>query len=160
MHVREPAGAKTPNAVVTLTKFSAQFPTLVLAQRVPPRKPESIHILLISAAVAFDLGRDYSEAEVNSMLQHWVDEFGARCGLDHVTMRRLLIDEGYLRRDAAGRRYASNSRGFRFRYDPMIRTLDLHGLIEKAEKERDARKAARGIMQDTAHESTRERDAT
>ena len=141
--MREPVGMRTPSAVITVEKFSSQFPTLVLAQRVPPRKPESIHILLISAAIAFDLGRDYSETEVNSLLEHWVDEFGEGCGLDHVTIRRLLIDEGYLRRDTAGKKYAANSRGFRFRYDPMIRTLDLHGLIENARAEREARKAAR-----------------
>ena len=135
---------KKPNAVITHEKFCSQFPTLVLAQRVPPKKPESIHILLISAAIAFDLGHEYSEAEVNTILEHWVEEFGRGCGLDHVTIRRLLIDEGYLRRDAAGKKYAANARGFRFRYDPMIRMLDLRGLIETAQAERQARKAARG----------------
>ncbi len=106
----EPVGMKTPNPIITERKFCEQFPTLVLAQRVPPKKPESVHILLISAAIAFDLGREYTETEVNALLEQWASEFGSGCGLDRVTMRRLLVDEGYLRRDPFGTKYVANSR--------------------------------------------------
>ena len=105
--------------------------------RAPGDTTERLH------AIAFDLGREYTETEVNALLEQWASEFGSGCGLDRVTMRRLLVDEGYLRRDPFGTKYVANSRGFRFRYDPMIRMLDLQALVEDAHAEREARKAAR-----------------
>ncbi len=42
-------------------------------------------------AQRFSSGRRYSEAEVNALL--------AGDAPDHATLRRLLVDEGFLRRD-------------------------------------------------------------
>jgi hypothetical protein len=56
----------------------------------PRRRP-----MLIAAcehlARRFSPGRPYSEAEVNALL--------AEDGPDHATLRRLLVDEGFLRRE-------------------------------------------------------------
>src|SRR5262245_14370610 len=128
--------------VITHEQFSARFGALVLDQRVPPRKRDAIQVLLVSAVIGFDTRTQYSEAEVNATLKRWADDFGATLGLDYVTMRRLLVDEGYLTRDAFGAGYVANARGYHFRYEPMIRTVDLHALVEDARERRATRKLA------------------
>jgi hypothetical protein len=130
--------------VITHEPFCARFAALVLDQRVLPKKRDAIRILLVSAVIGFETGTPHSEAQVNATLKQWVDDFGAACGLDHVTVRRLLVDEGYLTRDAFGRGYVANARGYYFRYEPMIRTVDLHALIASAREERATRKSAHG----------------
>lgn len=56
--------------------------------------------VLEHVAQSFQPGVDYSEAEVNAALTEWCDG----SGVDHVSVRRYLVDEGLLRR--AGGVYA------------------------------------------------------
>ena len=51
-------------------------------------------VVLGHLAQSFEPGVDYSEAEVNGVLKTWA----AGSGVDHVTLRRYLIDEDLLRR--------------------------------------------------------------
>lgn len=70
-----------------------------------PRRQRDRHILLRSAVQVLDAGAGYSEPQLNASLRHWLSEVGAGLGIDHVTLRRYLVDEGYLARDASGSRY-------------------------------------------------------
>ena len=75
-----------------------------------PRKHRDRHILL--RAVVQSLGRaSYSESELNDALERWVSlvDIGGR--LDHVSLRRHLVDAGYLQRDSGGNTYAVRSAG-------------------------------------------------
>ena len=47
----------------------------------------------------------YDESEINNILQLWLSAVGVQIGSDHVTLRRELVDAGYLVRDADGRSY-------------------------------------------------------
>jgi hypothetical protein len=49
-------------------------------------------VLLDMLSQQFEPGRRYSEAEVNAVLQRWHD--------DHAALRRYLVDDGFLDRDA------------------------------------------------------------
>jgi hypothetical protein len=60
--------------------------------------------------------------------------------LDHVTLRRFLVDEGYVRRDSAGRSYELTTTGWPYTFDPSIKVLDLDALIEGARAARESRK--------------------
>lgn len=51
--------------------------------------------LLEHVAQSFEPGRGYDEKEVNAVLRAWT----AGGGVDHVTVRRHLVDEGLLARD-------------------------------------------------------------
>jgi hypothetical protein len=91
---------------LTAAEFKSRFAALVLGGGgALPKKPLDHHILYVSAALALEPGRTYSESELNEVLLQWVAEFGASFGIDHVTLRRSLVDEGYLQRDRAGRCY-------------------------------------------------------
>ena len=62
-------------------------------------------VVMAAAALAFDLHREYSEAEVNEVLKAWLAGAGAMLATDHVELRRWLVDCGLVTRDGFGRRY-------------------------------------------------------
>lgn len=62
-----------------------------------PSKEVKLLIVLDWIASAFELGRKYTEAEVNAIIQGFYDDFA--------TLRRDLIDFGYLRRERGGQTY-------------------------------------------------------
>jgi hypothetical protein len=70
-----------------------------------PRKRRDTHILLRSMAMCFDPAVRYPEGAVGDVLKRWLDAAGPRVALDHVSLRRTLVDEGYLVRDPAGAAY-------------------------------------------------------
>ena len=125
---------------ITAAQFSNRFVALVLSARDLPKRALDFNILLYSSVLGLDPGRLYSEGELNAELQRWILEFGGGFGLDHVTLRRFLIDDRYLRRDPAGRAYQLDAAGPRFSYDPAIRSLDLQRLVVEARQERARRK--------------------
>lgn len=125
---------------ITSGEFSKRFVALVLGARELPRRPLPLNILLLSSILGLQPGREYSEAQVNDELQKWILRFGVHFGLDHVTLRRLLVDERYLSRDAAGSFYQLEPAGPRYSFDPSIRTLDLQALVAQARDEQARRK--------------------
>jgi hypothetical protein len=65
-------------------------------------------VVTAAAALALARGREYTEAEVNTLLRDWLAGPGAMLSTDHVELRRWLVDCGLLVRDGYGRRYARN----------------------------------------------------
>lgn len=57
-----------------------------------PTKRSKRLVVLDHLAQQFEPGRTYAEAEVNETLQRFHD--------DHAALRRYLVDEGFLTRDA------------------------------------------------------------
>ena len=76
-----------------------------------PKKRADRFILLAALAklVAADEAPD--EREVTGRLKAWLAGDGARLSTDAATLRRALIDEGFLERDGLGTAYR-RSRGF------------------------------------------------
>ncbi len=52
-----------------------------------------------------DSSRTYAEREVNALLQDWNRDVAPAIKTDHVTLRRLLVDYGYLERTRDGHAY-------------------------------------------------------
>ena len=125
---------------IALAQFSDRFVALVLGARDLPKKALDLNILLYSSVLGLEAGRPYSEGELNAELQRWILGFAGNFGLDHVTLRRFLIDEKYLRRDPAGMAYQLEPAGQRFSYDRTIGSIDLYSLIADARRERESRK--------------------
>jgi len=125
---------------ITAAQFSDRFVALVLGARDLPKKALDLNILLLSSVLGLESGRGYSEGELNAELQRWILAFGGEFGLDHVTLRRFLIDEKYLRRDPAGKAYRLDPAGPRFTFEPAVRALDLQLLVAEARQERAERK--------------------
>jgi hypothetical protein len=64
------------------------------------------NLMLAAAAQSFAAGRGYAESEVNSALQNWLTHEGSHLAVDHVELRRWLVDCRVLARDDYGRAYA------------------------------------------------------
>ena len=70
-----------------------------------PTRRSDLALLLGLAMLRFEAQRVYREAEVNEVLRDWLKTFSAPFGIDHVTLRRCMIDSQYLERDPAGSTY-------------------------------------------------------
>ena len=97
-----------------------------------PRKRRDQHILF--RAVVQSLGRAaYSESELKDALESWLSlvELGDR--FDHVSLRRYLVDAGYLQRDPGGSAYAVCPAGREeVLFDAAVREVDVLEVIQSA----------------------------
>jgi len=66
-------------------------------------------LLLAAAGCAFRPGEVLREREVNERLRAWLAGAGAMLAVDHVELRRWLVDTGVLARDGYGREYTRGS---------------------------------------------------
>lgn len=114
---------------ITEDEFKRRFVTLVIRWRTLPQERCDLNMLLISASLRLTPDRRYSEREINDELAEWAARFGANFGLDHAWLRRLLVDEGYLHRDAAGTLYEFTDIALPYPFDPAIKMLDLEEVL-------------------------------
>ena len=71
-----------------------------------PKKQQDAHAIRALSLVDLDPDKFYDEFEINKYLSAWLDIIGADDGLsDHVTLRRSLVDFGFLRRASDGAVY-------------------------------------------------------
>jgi len=70
-----------------------------------PRARADREILVKSLRLLLDSGRSYTEREINEELRSWNRDVAPAIEIDHVTLRRLLVDYGHLERTADGRAY-------------------------------------------------------
>ena len=126
---------------ITDAQFRERFTSLYFGGQDLPKKPLDRQIVLISAILGLEPARSYSESELNGELQKWVIQFGQRYNVDHVTLRRYLIDERYIVRDSAGTAYQlAASETLPTTFDATLQNLDLAALIAEAKAARELKK--------------------
>lgn len=125
---------------ISATESLRRFLALVLNQTGLPKKRADLHLLLYSATLNLQPAKGYSEKEINEQLQMWCLNFGNHMGLDHVSLRRALVDEGFLHRDPSGNQYTLDLRSTLSQFDPEIRALDLVKYLKDAIAEKERRK--------------------
>jgi hypothetical protein len=98
---------------ISANEFKQRLPQLclTLSANELPRRQRDKHIIFKSVTFFFEPGRSYSETEVNSLIDSWREQVGRACNIDRVTLRRSLIDEGYLTRTNDGCAYARSADG-------------------------------------------------
>jgi len=121
------------NARVALKRMLANGPLTGL-----PVKPADLDVLLALAALRFEPGREYREREVNDLLREWLRTLCAPFGVDHVTLRRCLVDARILHRDRQGSTYQVDPA----RIDRALADIDPVQLLAEVRDERAARKRA------------------
>ena len=124
---------------ITEAQFTDRFVALTLSSHELPKKLLDRHIVLISTILKIEPGRAYTEKEINEALQVWVLHFGRTFAVDHVSLRRYLIDEKYLIRQPAGGTYELAA-GMPYTFDESIRDLDLEKLVDDAKQARELKK--------------------
>ena len=68
--------------------------------------PGDLDLLLLSLRRQFVATRTYTEREVNELVSIWLVSVGAMLEIDHVELRRWLIDLSILSRDVYGHAYS------------------------------------------------------
>jgi hypothetical protein len=95
------------------------------------------------AACRFAPGATYTEKQASDRLREWLAGFCVPRGLDHVTMRRELVDAGLLVRDKAGTSYSVDAARIPDFIAEDAWLLDPASIREAARREREGRKRER-----------------
>jgi hypothetical protein len=112
-----------------------------------PKRPGDRDILVALAAAQVEAHRDCAEIEVNERLQAWLETISEPFGIDHVTLRRMLVDSRFLVRTKSGSTYRVNED--RLEEIEAVRGIDPGEVLARVRNERDLRKrsasSSRGI---------------
>lgn len=102
-----------PPVLVGPEQFTSRVRALQRASgggRVWPTRQLDRWILLHAAARRIAPGEELPEREANARIQNWLLGLGALLRVDFVTVRRMLVDEGFWDREDGGTRYRRSSR--------------------------------------------------
>jgi hypothetical protein len=105
---------------------------LLAADRGPrafPRRREDRQILMKSIVLLLDSRRAYTEPEINEALKDWSRDVAPAIGVDHVTLRRLLVDHGQLERSADGGIYRVGFPASPVAFDLDVDEIDVRATI-------------------------------
>ena len=128
---------------ITRDQFAARLVDLCLTSGLTgfPRKRRDRHILLKSVVLTMDEARVYTVAEVDDRLIYWLTDIGRSIRFDHVSLRRLLVDEGYVHRDRAGSAYRAGPEGSgEVAFEAEVDELDVYQVIGVGMKAVDDRR--------------------
>ena len=131
--------------MLTVEQFEERMAELCLRSGVAglPRKPRDRHILLKSVVLTLDHEREYTEREIRDKLAYWLVDIYTSAELDHVTLRRLLVDTGYLARTSDGSSYkVADPASAEEIFAPEVDTVDVYEAIGRALKRNADRKKA------------------
>ena len=103
-----------------------------------PKRPSDQQLLVAMAAAQLEPGQDYSEGEVNEKLLVWIETFCEPHGLDHVTLRRMLVDSRLISRTKSGSAYRLNAE--RLAEIEAVASVDPGEVLEEIRVERESRK--------------------
>ena len=136
----------TVDKTITTPEFERRMAALCLGGFGPsmPRKQRDRHILLKSVVLLLGHGREYSEAALNDTLKSWLEAVGPGVRVDHVSLRRYLIDEGYATRDSAGHAYTicASAAGPDL-FEPELDGIDPLEAVRQARAEQEERRRRR-----------------
>jgi hypothetical protein len=121
---------------ISVEEFSNRLAALCLSGggRGFPKKDNDKHILYKSIFLSLEPTRDYTEKELNAALEKWLSSIGTALEIDHTSLRRQMVDEGFLSRDKAGTVYLINYDRTADLFDPAIDSLDPAAVIEEARR--------------------------
>ena len=105
-----------------------------------PKDDADQHILLKSAVLLIGQPGVLTEQEINEKLRLWCQITRIK-GIDHGTLRRRLVDTGYLARNKDGSAYQVCLAGAgKYAFEATIDQIDFAGAIAAAREEIERRK--------------------
>ena len=103
-----------------------------------PKRPSDQQLLIALAAAHLDPEKVYSEGELNVALKAWLATFCEPYGIDHVTLRRMLVDSRLVARTKSGSTYRVD-RNKLGRMEELA-AVDLAQVLAELRSERESRK--------------------
>lgn len=128
---------------VTREKFKKRLVDLCLRSGLAgfPKDQLNQHILFKSAVLTLGQTGILTEREVNEKLIFWLSHIGRIKNIDHITLRRSLVDTGYLTRNNDGSCYRVSPSGSGHQlFDHTIDQLNILEVIEAGREEIARRK--------------------
>lgn len=105
-----------------------------------PRSRRDTELFIALAAATLDPQASYSEEEINDLLIEWLRGFTCSSTLDHVTIRRCLVDYRMLLRDDRGASYRANQAVLGRFIEPEARSLRPLDLFLEVQQDRADRR--------------------
>ena len=106
-----------------------------------PKRPSDQQLLVTLAAAQFDPRKSYLEADVNEALKAWMATFCEPYGIDHVTLRRLVVNSRLLTRTTSGSTYRVNRE--RLAETEAVASIAPAEVLSEIRSERESRKRRR-----------------
>ena len=106
-----------------------------------PKRPADQELFVVLAASQIDAHRGCLEREVNERLRIWLEAISEPYGIDHVTLRRMLVDSGLLTRTSSGSMYQINLA--MLGEIEAVRGIEPAAVLAQVQSERDLRKRQR-----------------
>ena len=131
-----PESEPTPQDTETLLRNLLQTGALQSL----PSNPLILDTVLAVATGGFVRQRPYAEREVNDLLSAWLASVHAR--IDHVTLRRRMVDLGFLKRTRDGSRYYLNVGRVAGILGSGVVEIDAGAITDDIVRGREARKKA------------------
>ena len=103
-----------------------------------PKRPSDQQLLVTLAVAQFEPQKTYREGEVNETLKAWIQTFCEPYAIDHVTLRRLLVDSRLLSRTASGSAYRINRE--KIGETEAVATVEPAKMLAEIRGERESRK--------------------
>ena len=107
-----------------------------------PTHPQVLDTVLAVATGSLARQRPYAEREINDVLSAWLESVRAK--VDHVTLRRCMVDLGFLKRTRDGSRYYLNFGRVTGTLGDDAVAIDAGAMVDKIVREREVRKSAYG----------------
>ena len=130
--------------MITAREFEERLAALCAGARGAsfPRRQRDRHILFRSVAQGLEVGSVYSETSLTDRLLLWLSDVGSGIEIDHVTLRRYLVDEGYLLRNADGSTYRVQLSGKgQMEFEPSVGEVNSSNVVENARQQAAVRKS-------------------
>ncbi len=108
-----------------------------------PKRPADQQLLVALAAAQFEPGKTYAEAEVNETLERWMSTFCEPDGIDHVTLRRMLVDSRLLMRTRSGSAYRLSGKRAE---TEALEAVEPAGVLAEVRSERESRKRGHACL--------------
>lgn len=128
---------------ITTEQFTKRLGDLCLKSGMSglPKDESDQHILLKSMTLQFDAAARFSEQQVNEKLAYWCNNFSQIKDLDHVTLRRRLVDAGYLLRSSDGSSYQVALTGpYQPTFEEGILQVEVEAVLQAKKDEIERRK--------------------
>jgi hypothetical protein len=131
--------------IVNREQFSKRLVNLCLRSGLTgmPKDEADQHILLKSAVLHIHASGELTEKEINDKLQDWLSRVCEIKNFDRVTLRRWLVDTGYLTRNSNGTSYQVAVPAPRpDLFETSVDEIDVLETIQSAREEMERRKQA------------------
>lgn len=111
-----------------------------------PKSRKDTDVFLALAASGLDPREVYAETDINEALIEWMEEFTCPINLDHVTIRRYLVDHRFVQRKEKGTNYRANQTMINAVIEPEARSVEPQLIYRAVQEERRQRKRAAGAV--------------